>query len=260
MIGKTMVRVSVLIVAIGLLGCAGEEAGDAAEEARNLTLPSTDSLATDLSDQSVEGADSEGAGTEIADDPPVRPQPPREHVPHPAPPTLVSGTVLELLVGDTLTSRHHEVGAVVRAFNANSLMDPEGNVVIPAEAVWVGTITAIAASGGEDDNGVLTIDYTEVEFDGRVIPINATQVSSEAFVKNRGFGAGDAAKVGAGAVAGGIAGRLLGGDRRGAVVGAIAGAAAGAGIMAATRPEDIVLPAGAIISIQLTEDLIVEDR
>lgn len=257
MTGKTGVRVSIVIGAIGLFACAGEKAGDTTQEARNLTLPPADSLSTDLSDQPMDGED---VGTEIAESPSAQPVSPPEHVPHPAPPMLVSGTILELLAGDTLTSRHHEVGAVVRAFNASSLTDSEGNVVIPAEAVWVGTITAIAASGGGDDNGVLTIDYTEVEFEGKIIPINATQVSNEAFVKNRELGAGDAAKVGAGAVVGGIAGRLLGGDRRGTIVGAIAGAAAGAGIMAATRPEDIILPAGYTVSIRLIDDLIVADQ
>jgi len=268
MIGKTSFRLSVIVGAIGILACGGTEADNSGEEARNLTLPPAESLATDLNDQPAEGAEEDGVSPGVEDapaqpppaPPPTPREPPVEPAPPPAPPTLSSGTVIELVAGDTLTSRHQEVGALVRAFNINPISDSQGRVVIPAEAVWVGTITAIAASGGEADDGVLTIEYTEVEFDGRVLNINASFVSSEAFVKQRGFGAGDAAKVGAGAVVGGIAGRVLGGNRRGTVVGALAGAAAGVGIMAATRPEDIILPAGYAVSIALQDDLVVEDQ
>ncbi len=249
MIGRTGTRISIAIAALGLFACGGGESGDT-EEARNLNLPPADSLATDLNDQGEAGAD-DGATADEPETPP--PPPPRRPA---TPPTLEAGTILELLAGDTLTSRHHEVGSVVRAFNQNSLVDSRGREVIPAEAVWVGTITAIAPSGGENDDGVLTIEFTEVEFGEQILEISGTLVSSDAFVKNRGFGAGDAAKVGAGAVVGGIAGRVLGGNTRGTVIGAIAGAAAGVGIMSATRPEDIILPAGYNVVIQLAEDIV----
>jgi outer membrane lipoprotein SlyB len=78
-------------------------------------------------------------------------------------------------------------------------------------------------------------------------------------MKGRGVTAGEAAKVGAGAVVGGIAGRLIGGNKKGTAIGAVAGAAAGAGIAAATRDVDIILPAGARIRIVLTAPFTLEE-
>jgi hypothetical protein len=71
-------------------------------------------------------------------------------------------------------------------------------------------------------------------------------------MKGRGVTAGEAAKVGAGAVIGGIAGRVLGGNAKGTAIGAAAGAAAGVGYAAATRDVDMILPAGALVRITLT--------
>jgi hypothetical protein len=73
-------------------------------------------------------------------------------------------------------------------------------------------------------------------------------------MKGRGVTAGDAAKVGAGAVVGAVAGRIIGGNRTGTAVGAAAGAAAGVGIAAATRDVDIILDAGASITVVLSEE------
>jgi hypothetical protein len=254
---KVFPGILALFVAVALSSCSGGDGEDADQDDRNLTLPPAESLATDLSDEATAGEDGEGMA-QAEPETPAQPEPrrpPRRPTP-PPPPTLSAGTQIALIAGDTLTSRHNEVGDVVRAFNVGAIMDENGNEVIPAEAVWVGTIEAIAPSGGENDDGELRIGYTEIEIGDEVIPLNATFVSSVAFVKNRGLGAGDAAKVVGGAVVGGIAGRVLGGNRTGTIVGAVAGAAAGVGLMAATRPEDIILPAGGEVVIQLGDDII----
>jgi hypothetical protein len=70
--------------------------------------------------------------------------------------------------------------------------------------------------------------------------------------------AGDAAKVGAGAVVGAIAGRILGGNKKGTIVGAVAGAAAGAGVAAATKGSHTVLDAGGFIRLVLTAPFVLE--
>ena len=73
--------------------------------------------------------------------------------------------------------------------------------------------------------------------------------------QRRGNTAGDAAKVGAGAVVGGIAGRLIGGNKKGTII-AASGATAGGGVAAATRKDDVVLDAGATVVLMLTAPLV----
>ncbi len=175
-----------------------------------------------------------------------------------APLSLAEGTVIELWAADTLTSRHNKRGDPVRAVLSAALKDARGREVIPEGAIFVGTISDIAPAESPGGEGRMVLTFDRVEFGGKSYPVAARVEALGTYMKGRGVTAGEAAKVGAGAVVGGVAGRIIGGNTKGAVIGAAAGAAAGAGIAAATRDIDIILPAGALVKLVLTAPFVRE--
>jgi hypothetical protein len=163
-----------------------------------------------------------------------------------------------LYATDTLTSRHHQKGEFVTATLPAALTDSRGRQVIPAGAVFSGTISDIAPAESPGGQGRIVLTFNRVAFGGQSYAVQARQDTIGAYMKGRGVTGGEAVKVGAGAAIGAIAGRLLGGNAKGAAIGAAAGAAAGAGYAAATRDVDIILPAGGMIQLVLTSEFKLE--
>lgn len=167
-------------------------------------------------------------------------------------PTLGEGTRIDLVATDTITTRTNKKGELVTATAASAITDASGRAVIPAGAVFSGTISDIAPAEKPGGQGRMVFTFSRVSFGGKNYAVNAQVDTLGAFMKGRGVTAGEAAKVGAAAAVGAIAGRLLGGNKKGTAVGAVAGAAAGVGYAAATRDVDMILPAGALVRIILT--------
>jgi hypothetical protein len=119
--------------------------------------------------------------------------------------------------------------------------------------VFTATITEMDA-----DAPRLVLVFNRVSFGGATYALEAMTDSVAAEKRTDAFKAGDAAKIGAGAVVGAVAGRLIGKNTKGAVIGGAAGAAAGTGVALATRGNDLVLPAGALIRIVLTAPMVLE--
>jgi len=163
-----------------------------------------------------------------------------------------AGAVLELEATTAISSRHNHVGDPVGARLVRTLKTPTGDTILPAGAIVVGNVTSIAPAENPHDPGTLTIGFTGVRVEGHTYPIHAAISAMDTERQGRGVTAGDAGKVGVGAVAGGIAGRIIGGNRTGTLVGVAAGAAAGGVYAHETRDIDVVLPRGATIRITLT--------
>ncbi|MBI4501825.1 MAG: hypothetical protein HY700_11760, partial [Gemmatimonadetes bacterium] len=153
---------------------------------------------------------------------------------------------------DTVTSRTNKKGEMVTATITTAVTDASGRAVIPAGAVFSGTISDLAPAESPGGQGRLVLTFNRVSFGGKNYSVQARTDTVGTYMKGRGVTAGEAAKVGAGAAVGAIAGRLLGGNKKGTIVGGVAGAAAGVGYAAATRDVDIIMPAGALIRIVLT--------
>ncbi len=170
-----------------------------------------------------------------------------------APRTLPAGTAITIFMTDAVTSRHNQVGERVTARIARPVVDAGGEVVIAADAVFLGVISDIASEG----DGRIVLTFYSVAFGGNTYSMQARVISLPTRQQRRGNTAGDAAKVGAGAVVGGIAGRVFGGNRRGTIIGAVSGGAAGVGVAAATRRDDIVVDAGAPVLLLLTAPFVV---
>jgi hypothetical protein len=255
-------KVSLLIgVAATIWACGGGQSGDqAAQQGRDLSLAPAESTAK-LNDQPVAGAQpaAQPAATQPTQ-PAAQPKPaPAKPAPRPQPapaPMLAEGTSLQLTAADSINSRHNKKGDPVTATSAADVRDSRGRVVIPAGAVFTGTVSDIEP--GHPGGGRLAITFSRVGFGGKTYSVQATVDTMATTSQGRGITGGTAAKVGAGAVVGGIAGRLIGGNKTGTIVGAAAGAAAGAGVAHATRDEDIILPAGAMIEITLTAPFTLE--
>lgn len=165
--------------------------------------------------------------------------------------TLATGAMIRLKALTPLSTRENHAGDAIRASAVAASLSEHGDTVIPADAEFVGTVTA-AEPGKPNHQGTLQISFTQVRWGGHSYPV-ATRVTSIAEQQSgRGITGGTAAKVGAGAIAGGIAGRIIGGNRTGTIVGGLAGAAAGGAVAHETRDIDIIVPAGSTIRVVLT--------
>ncbi len=171
----------------------------------------------------------------------------------PAPSVLPAGTVIQAAATDSISSRHNKPGESMTASVGSDIRDARGQVVIPAGSVITFTIAELApAENKSAKDGKLALTPTSVRINGEDHPLSASVDSVEHYLKGRGVTAGDAAKVGAGAVGGAIAGRILGG-KQGTVIGGAVGAAVGTGVAVETADRDVVIPAGATILITLKE-------
>lgn len=248
----------VLALAAGIWACGGgESAQTEGEAARDLSLAPAESVAT-LSDRPATTPQQQAARPQTQTQRPpqtTRTAPPARLTP----PTVAAGTAIELWAADTLTSRHNKIGDAVMATAGSPVKDARGREVIPAGAVFLGTITDVAPAESPGGQGRLALSFNRVQFGGKTYAVEARVDTLGTYMKGRGVTAGDAAKVGAGAVVGAVAGRIIGGNKTGTAVGAAAGAAAGVGIAAATRDVDIILPAGAQVRIVLTAPFVLEE-
>ena len=243
---------ALLIVAATLWACKGGEK-PADEPGRDLSLAPAESVAQ-MNDRPT---DQPAAQPRQQTRPPA-PQPRPVTQPQPrqpavvATPTVGEGTRIDLYATDTVTSRTNKKGEMVTATITTAVTDASGRSVIPAGAVFSGTISDIAPAESPGGQGRIVLTFNRVSFGGKNYSVQARTDSIGTYMKGRGVTAGEAAKVGAGAAVGAIAGRLLGGNKTGTIVGGVAGAAAGVGYAAATRDVDIIMPAGALIRIVLT--------
>jgi hypothetical protein len=244
-------RFALTALAVSLVACGGEQPPDD-ETARDLALAPAESVAT-LNDQPAVPPPAAQPAPETPRRTPPREAPARPTpTPAPAASALGEGTTVALAASDTLTSRHNKKGETVTATATADIRDERGRVVIPAGALFIGVISDIAPAESPGGQGRLVLTFNQVEIEGNRYPVAARTDSVGSYMKGRGVTAGDAAKVGAGAVIGAVAGRVIGGDKTGTIVGGAAGAAAGVGIAAATKDVDIILAAGAPIRLVLT--------
>lgn len=242
-----LLNVPIAVALVATLACGGEGTPED-DAARDLSMAPAESIAA-MNDAPQSGERAAVTTTPPRRDPPPRPQPP-------APLALPPGTIVELAATDTISSRTNEAGDIVTATVRSAIADSRGRVVIPAGAVFTGVIAEIAPAGSPGGEGTLRLAFSEVSFGGRSYRAVAAADTLGTETQGRGVTAGDAAKVGVGAAAGAIAGRIIGKDTKGAIIGGVVGAAAGAGVAAATKDEDIVLPAGGRIRLVLQEEMV----
>lgn len=189
----------------------------------------------------------------------ARPKPaPRLAAATPAIRTLPAGSILRASANDTITSRRNKPGETMWATVGSDVKDAKGRIVVPAGSSLQLRIVQLApAENKGQKDGKLVLEPVSVEIKGREYAVAGAVTDVEHFLKGRGVTTGQAAKVGAGTAAGAIAGRVIGGNTKGAIIGGVVGAGAGTAYAVHTADRDVVVPAGAKMTLSLTTPLIV---
>lgn len=126
-----------------------------------------------------------------------------------------------------------------------------GVLAIPAGARVRGIVRDVEPAQRPSKSGRLELDFDSLYLDrrrldirGRVVEIREEEQEERIDTKE---------KAGVGAVLGGIVGGILGG-KRGVITGAVIGAG---GAVAATKGDEVDLPAGAILTVRLDRPLVI---
>lgn len=179
-----------------------------------------------------------------AADAPTEPTEPTE----PRTATLRAGTVLTLGVESELSSRASRVGEEFSMRVTEDVRDEEGRVVVPEGTTVLGFVTEakpLRRVGGRAALGL--------EFDRLVLP-NGEEVEVRASLLQQGRNKKrDKLKIAGATIAGAILGQILGGDSEATATGAAVGAAASTAAVMRVKGEDIELPAGTELEIELVE-------
>lgn len=169
--------------------------------------------------------------------------------------TLPLGTVIEVELTQTVSSRTAQPGDRFSSRVARDVYSEDGVLVVPAGSEMVGSVTSakrLKRIGGQAQLGI--------EMDSLVLPSgNSVRVHASLFEVGTNQRK-DKKKILGAAAAGAILGRILG-SRGGAgstAIGAALGAAAGTAVVASRRGQDVELMAGDIIAVRLDEVVTVE--
>jgi glycine zipper 2TM protein len=183
--------------------------------------------------------------------------------PKPAPPpepimkTLPAGTGLNVELVSGASSKTSKIGDPIRA-KITEAIELDGMTVVPAGATIAGTVTEAHALSKIGGQAVLGLKFDTLELsEGHSVPIVASIEQ-----KGKSETGKDAGTI-AGATAGGaLLGRLLSkhDKTKGTLIGAAVGAAAGTGAAAATKGQEVELPAGSTMALKLEENATVAVR
>lgn len=269
---RSLVRLTPLVLAscavLGLAGCGGTkttepapaavaQAPAAAPSEPPAAAPSTappaveatpaaPAAATPAAPKPASKPAPKPAPSESASGAPAKSEPPPK--PAPVTKTIAAGTDLDAELIDAASSATSKVGDPVRARVTKPLLI-DGLTAVPVGSVISGTITEavpLKKIGGAASLGI--------KFDALELP-DGTRIPVAAGIHQQGKSeTGKDAGTIAGATAGGaLLGRLLSkhDKTKGTLIGAAVGAAAGTGAAAATKGQEVELPAGTPLALHL---------
>jgi hypothetical protein len=246
-----------LVTALALAACSG--APQETQQAANTTPPPTEA-------QPAQQPPPQPAPEPAPQQPAPRKQPPAQprpaastpapttttHQPPPPPePKMVelpAGTVIEMELVDNLSSKLNKAGDTFMAKVIDSV-EMGGQVLIPAESMVEGTVTQAVSAKQMTGQAILTLHFDKINLpSGDEVPISASLTE-----KGKKIGKRTAGIVGGSAAGGAVLGRILGKDTKSAVLGAAVGAVAGTGIAASQKGQELKLPAGTGMAIELEQ-------
>ncbi len=242
---------ALLVVAV-LAGC---QSSPAPTPASTEAPPSVETTSSAPEMQPTEAAPAPVKQAPASASAPRPPAPKPVAATRPAPPakprtvTLPAGTTFALEIVDAVSSKSSAVGDPVSARIAQDVL-VEGEVIVPAGSVVSGTVAEANPA-----NRFAGISSLGLHFDALETPNGKRHdVDFTYHAEKRGEKKKDAATIGGAAVGGAILGRILkDGDRaKGTKEGAIAGAVIGTAIAGATKGQDVEMPAGTPVQIELT--------
>jgi len=179
----------------------------------------------------------------------------------PAQRTLVSGTLIDAKIQDSLSSRHNKAGETLRATVSADVKDAYGQVAIPAgSTVGLRIAQLEPATNKSQADGKIALEVTSVTVRGQTYHLSSKVNLVPHRLVGRGVTAGEVEKAAGGAVIGAAAGRVIGGNTKGAVIGGAVGAAAGTAAAVHWASRDVVVTPGTPIVFSLAQALTVATR
>ena len=230
--------------------------------ARQVELDRRERRLTEREARRSEAAEAPAPAPATAEDEPAAPAPEPEPAPTPAPAvavTVPAGTSLDIELSKTLSSATSRVGETFRARVARDVYDRDGGLAIPAGSEIVGEVSqAVPLDRKIGGQASLGLRFTDLVLpSGETVPIQASLVRTGPSKTGR-----DAATIGGATAGGAILGNILsrGSRGRGSVLGALIGAAAGTAIAARTKGQEVEIPQGTVIALQLDQSVRVHRR
>ncbi len=156
-----------------------------------------------------------------------------------------AGTQILVETEGSLSSETGVIGEQVGFRVVESIAVGE-KVLIPSGSAFYGRVVEVEKAERPQKPGKLGIDIDTLSVRGV-----QRDVAAEFKAKGRGSHKEDATEIGIGAAAGAILGAIVDG-KKGAIAGIVLG---GGGVFLATKGEDVVLPAGTRLTIQLLESV-----
>jgi hypothetical protein len=160
---------------------------------------------------------------------------------------IPAGTNMALVLETSVSSGTSQSGDRIDARLSHDLRVGD-RVVAPAGSPVRGHVTAAVPSGKVKGRARLAFDFDSIVVGGREQAIEARAVDITAPDSHKR----DAAIIGGGAGAGALIGAIADG-KHGAGIGALIGAGAGTGIVLTNTGKEVLVPAGATVSVELTQ-------
>lgn len=158
------------------------------------------------------------------------------------------GTQIRVRLEQGLSSRTARLEDRVVGTVAESVTR-DGRIAIPAGTAIRGTVERAERAQRPSKGGRLEMSFDSLVVDGRRLGLDARLVK----VEESGI---DKGKAGLGALIGGVLGAVIDG-RKGAVIGAIVG---GGGTIVASSGDEVELPAGTLLTVELERPLVLTRR
>jgi hypothetical protein len=168
--------------------------------------------------------------------------------------TIPAGAVFDARLETAVGSDVSAVEGPVTARVASDVVI-DGRTGVPAGSVLNGTVVGVARPGKV--KGRASVAF---RFDRLVAGDTSYELRTETLTRRaRSTTKEDAMKIGIPAVGGAIVGGIIGGGK-GAAIGGATGAGAGTAVVMSTRGENVHLPAGTPVKVQLVEPIRVRVR
>jgi hypothetical protein len=162
---------------------------------------------------------------------------------------IASGTVVRVQTVDSINSAINKAGEVFRASLATPIV-VNNDVVVPAGTDVYLRLADASSAGRMTGRSELTLQLASMEFQGQTY-----QLSSSSYQQTGASeGKRTAEKIGVGTAIGAVIGGLVGGGK-GAAIGAGAGAGGGTVASAASKGQQVQVPAETKLDFTLQQDV-----
>ena len=189
---------------------------------------------------------------------PAQPAPADNTPPPPPPPPapkkyiIDQGTQISVRLIDPIDSEKNQAGDTFHA-SLNAPLTSDGEEAVPAGVELTGHLVDVKSASKFSGQSLVSMQLDSLSVGGKTYSLQTDQYKKQGASR----GKNTAEKVGGGALVGTIIGALAGGGK-GAAIGAAAGAGVGGGAQAASKSQQIKLPAETVLNFTLQAPVTVQ--